>query len=115
MMDLFWYLEHNIRTCWSLQVTITMQPVDTLYTHAFLGPGKGRTRSVLSASTSATISHQFPAWFASSLVLLLLPLSLLGIVVSRSPVPPFSKHDRRTRNVIILDAWIIGLYTEYIT
>ena len=93
MTDLFWCLEHNIRTCWSLQVTIMMRPIDTLHTHVFLGPGKGCTCSVLSASTSATIGHQFPAWFASSLVLLLLPLSLLGIVVSHSPVPLFSKHD----------------------
>lgn len=60
---------------------------------AFLGPGKGRTHSVLSVSTSATLGHRFPAWFTSGLIFFLSPLFLLVVAVSRSSALQYFDHD----------------------
>lgn len=59
----------------------------------FSGPRKGRTHSILSVSTSATIGHRFLPWFTSTLVLFLSPLFLLGFTVSRGLTLPFCEHD----------------------
>lgn len=59
----------------------------------FSGPGKSRTRGVLSASTSATLGHRFPAWFISGLLLFISPLFLLGVAAARGLVPQFPVCD----------------------
>lgn len=54
----------------------------------FLGSGKGHTRGVLSASTSATIGRRFLPWLVSNLIFFLSPVLLLAITISHGLAAP---------------------------